>query len=134
MKHTLHAGRQTLPEMIEHASHLLPAQGPIAVFIHHNTLHAFEEMHFEEAVVAASGIFGTEAFMAERLYRDALSRGRIRERDIDAVLDERCLGLTALAGGRVPVRTLWKALLLNELDLEEECRCCEEVWKAICHR
>ena len=33
-----------LEQAINHAAHLLPAQGPITVFIHHNTLHAFEEL------------------------------------------------------------------------------------------
>ncbi len=31
-----------LEEVIEHASHPLPAQGPITVFIDHNTLHGTE--------------------------------------------------------------------------------------------
>ena len=39
-----------LEEAIGHASHVLPAQGPITVFIHHNTLHAFEDLPFHEAV------------------------------------------------------------------------------------
>src|SRR2546421_492673 len=39
-----------LTHAIQHAAHLLPAQGPITVFIHHNTLHAFEDLPFAETV------------------------------------------------------------------------------------
>ena len=112
--------------LIEHASHLLPAQGPIRVFIHHNTLHAFEDREFEQAVVDASRIFGTEAFMAERNYRAALASGRIRERDIDAVLDVRCTGHTTLAGGRVTQRALWRAMLLNQVEVRTDA---EAAWE-----
>src|ERR1051325_6364959 len=72
---------------IEHASHLLPRQGPIGVFVHHNTLHAFEHLRFEQAVVEASQTFGAEPYMSEAVYRAELARGRIQLVDIDAVLD-----------------------------------------------
>ena len=45
--------RARLAQAVAPAAHLLPAQGPITVFIHHNTLHAFEDLPFEEAVKRA---------------------------------------------------------------------------------
>ncbi len=77
---------QRVQDAIEHAAHLLPAQGPISVFIHHNTLHAFEDRPFEQAVVEAGELFGCEPFLPESQYRDEHLRGRIHESDIRDVL------------------------------------------------
>src|SRR6202521_1814784 len=44
----------TLARVIDQVAQLLPAQGPISIFIHHNTLHAFEHLPFEEAVETRS--------------------------------------------------------------------------------
>lgn len=77
-----------LREVIEHAAHLLPAQGPITVFIHHNTLHAFEEMTFDEAVREGARVFGCQPYLTEDRFREALGRGRIRFRELRDVLKE----------------------------------------------
>ena len=61
-------------------------QGPIGVFVHHNTLHALEHLPFEQAVMEASHLFGAEPYMSEAAYRTELSRGRIHLEDIDAIL------------------------------------------------
>jgi len=76
-----------LRSAIEHAAHLLPRQGPIGVFVHHNTLHAFEHLPFERAVIEAAELFGAEPYMSEAAYRAELARGRIHLADIDALLD-----------------------------------------------
>lgn len=76
-----------LRHLVDHVAHLLPRQGPIGVFVHHNTLHAFEHLPFEEAVIEAWHLFGNEPYMSEAAYRAELARGRIRMEDIDAVLD-----------------------------------------------
>lgn len=76
-----------LRHIVDHAAHFLPAQGPIGVFVHHNTLHAFQDMPFEEAVVKAAELFKAEPYMAETAYQDQLRRGRILEQDLDAVLE-----------------------------------------------
>lgn len=76
-----------LNRALEDRAHLLPRQGPIGVFVHHNTLHAFEDLPFEEAVTDAAQLFGAEPYMSEASYRAELARGRIQLVDIDAVLD-----------------------------------------------
>jgi len=86
--------RQHLAHQIQHAAHLLPAQGPIGVFIHHNTLHAFEHQTFDEAVRTGSKVFGCEPYLTEDRYREELSRGRILFSELRSVL-ERDLGTQA---------------------------------------
>ena len=82
--HLLH-----LREVIDHAAHLLPAKGPINVFIHHNTLHAFEDLPFSEAVRKGAHIFGCQPYLAKDQYREELHRGRIRFDDLQDVLRQR---------------------------------------------
>jgi uncharacterized protein YbcC (UPF0753/DUF2309 family) len=88
-----------LSEVIEHASHLLPAQGPITVFIHHNTLHAFEDLPFPDAVKKAAHVFGCHTYLSEDRYRAELSRGRIRFAELQEVLEH---DLGPGAGERIP--------------------------------
>src|SRR5216117_4258071 len=57
--------RDRLRQALDHAAHLLPMQGPIGVFVHHNTLHAFQDSPFEEAVLEAAQLFGAEPYMSE---------------------------------------------------------------------
>jgi uncharacterized protein YbcC (UPF0753/DUF2309 family) len=80
------AEQDCLQQIVASAAHFLPAQGPIGVFIHHNTLHAFQHLSFEEAVQTAARRFQTEPFMPEAAYQKALSVGRIRQEDLDVVL------------------------------------------------
>lgn len=49
------------------AARFVPVQGPIGVFIHHNTLHALEHLPFEEAVTQATHLFGAEPCRAVHL-------------------------------------------------------------------
>ena len=87
-----------LRHAVGHAAHLLPAQGPITVFIHHNTLHAFEHLTFEQAVRRGGEVFGCQPYLPEERYRAALGRGRIRLPELRAVLADDLGG-----GGGEPV-------------------------------
>jgi uncharacterized protein len=79
-------GPPPIEQMIEHAAHFLPSQGPIRIFVHHNTLHAFEHLPFHEAVKAAGATYGCQPYLAEDRYRQKLSRGRILASDLAAEL------------------------------------------------
>src|SRR5262245_22146724 len=103
-----------LMQVIDQVAPLLPAQGPISIFIHHNPLHAFEHLPFEDAVERAAAQLGREPFLAEARYRDKLASGRILAKDVEAVLRER-LGATAAAdvAGVSSRFELWRAIVLH---------------------
>ncbi|HSF16705.1 MAG TPA: DUF2309 domain-containing protein [Vicinamibacteria bacterium] len=108
-----------LEEAVRRATHLLPAQGPISTFIHHNTLHAFEHLPFEEAVIEAGRLFGCEPFLEKERYRREMTKGRIRLEDVDAVL-ERELGDEAeeMVGGLATRRQIRLAMLRHRFPEE----------------
>ncbi len=89
----------TIPSLVEHVAHLLPAQAPLHAFVHHNTLHSFESLPFERAVVEAGKILDTEAFMAESAFAQELANGRIQLVDIDRVLGREPQNDHRLPGG-----------------------------------
>ncbi len=76
--------------------HLLPAQAPLEVFVHHNTLHAFEHLPFHEAVQRASEATGARGYLEERQYLAAFAGGRITDDDIIAAIRAE-LGVTPSA-------------------------------------
>ncbi|AKT36739.1 YbcC family protein [Chondromyces crocatus] len=86
--HAVPSPEGRLQSLLDRVGHLLPAQGPIGVFIHHNTLHAFQHLPFHEAVSAAGALFGAESYLDEAEYRGFFEGGRITEADLDAALDE----------------------------------------------
>jgi uncharacterized protein YbcC (UPF0753/DUF2309 family) len=103
-----------LARVIDSLAHLLPAQGPISIFIHHNTLHALEHLPFEDAVERAAGQLGCQPFLSEPRYREKLASGRILATDVECLLREQ-LGADAAidiagAGTRLD---LWRAVVLH---------------------
>ncbi len=76
-----------LRKILDEVSHLLPEQAPLHAFVHHNTLHAFEHLPFENAVVEAAELLGTEAFQKEFEFAKHLRTGRITDVDIDTTVE-----------------------------------------------
>jgi hypothetical protein len=95
------------------ASYLLPAQGPITVFIHHNTLHTFEDRAFDDAVQCGAAIFGCEPYLSEDRFRAELAKGRIRREDLQAVLAKEHPAEQTLLGGLITRRDLRLLMLEN---------------------
>jgi uncharacterized protein len=82
------ASQELLAKAIERGAELLPGQGPITVFIHHNTLHAFEEHPFFEGVERGSEVFGCQPYLPEERYHQEMARGRITSDDLIAALSD----------------------------------------------
>ncbi len=70
------------------ATHFLPSQGPLDVFVHHNTLHAFEHLSFDEGLRRGAEVYGCEPYLAEERYWQKWADGRIPEESVAAVLAE----------------------------------------------
>ena len=78
--------RRTIDRWLLHATHFLPAQGPIKVFVHHNTLHAFEDLSFDEGVLEGLRIYNSQPYFSEDRFRKEMQTGRIRLKDLEQVL------------------------------------------------
>lgn len=73
--------------LIERVTHYLPAQGPIEVFVHHNTLHAFEAESFHDAVAKGSDRYHAEPYLSLAEYRRFYNEGRITDVDLEAAVN-----------------------------------------------
>lgn len=108
-------------EWVAHAAHYLPAQGPITAFVHHNTLHAFEHLPFDQAVKEAGALYGCKPFLNEEQYRAKLERGRIQAEDLEFVLQD-SLGSRAndMLAGLVKRYDLCQVMLLDTIQFASE--------------
>jgi hypothetical protein len=104
---------------LAHAADVLPDPGPIGVFIHHNTLHAFQHLPFREAVIAGAAAIGAEPFPAETFLRDAWRRGRIDDVDVELALASDPGTTDAPLPLGLTVRDARLALLRDELDVDD---------------
>jgi uncharacterized protein YbcC (UPF0753/DUF2309 family) len=77
-----------LRRLIEHAARYLPSQGPIEVFVHHNTLHAFEDHSFHEALRLGLDRYHAEPYLSLTEYRRLYHAGRITDQELEAVIME----------------------------------------------
>ena len=95
-------------------SHFLPAQAPLKDFVHHNTLHAFQNLDFFEGLEKASRIFGYKVTLTLEEYRELYRNNKIKSQIIDKVLEKKKDPLDIY---------IWKEKMISESYTKEiECR------------
>ena len=67
---------------LSRARGILPDQGPIGVFIHHNTLHAFQHLPFHAGVQAGAAALGARPYLSLDRFRAEMRAGRIEDQDL----------------------------------------------------
>ncbi|QQR98206.1 MAG: DUF2309 domain-containing protein [Sphingobacteriales bacterium] len=94
--------------VLEHLKHYLPSQAPLKDFIHHNTLHAFQQDKFFTALQTASEIFGYKTTLSISEYRNLYAQSKIKEHALESVIIQR-KGIEHLSE--------WKSKLLDQDSL-----------------
>lgn len=83
-----HSGSNSLDQAIHELKHYLPAQASLKDFIHHNTLHAFQNDKFFTGIRKASAMLGYRVSLSLTEYRRLYSNGEISDEAIQKVIEE----------------------------------------------
>ena len=70
--------RMELRSYVQLAGEAIAPYWPMRTFIHHNPLHGFEEMPFEQAVRRGEHLLGGRGYLPNEVYRRYFQDGRIR--------------------------------------------------------
>lgn len=83
-----HDIREKIRNIVEHFEHVLPGQAPIKDFVHHNTLHGYQHLHFKDALKAAREVTGASGYLPIEEFRTLYEQGRISSNELNQVLNE----------------------------------------------
>lgn len=73
-------------DVLHKVAHYLPTQGPLRTFVHHNTLHAFQNMKFHAAIKEAAKIHGAKRYLSVATYLKLLADAKISSSSLAKVL------------------------------------------------
>lgn len=85
----------TISDIVHQLKHYLPAQAPLKDFVHHNSLHSFQDKEFFKGIFSASEIFGFKVTFNINTYRKLHRQGRIRLEIIEQIITK-SLGVSQL--------------------------------------
>lgn len=91
-------------EVLHHLKHFLPAQAPLMDFVHHNTLHAFQELPFHRALQRANELLGYQVYLTLEEFRNMYTQNRISTQVLNRLLFQK----------KGEQADLWRNKLLNE--------------------
>ncbi len=113
-------------ELIDRIKHFLPSQAPLKDFIHHNTLHAFQEHSFHEAISQAREIFGYKTYLTIEEYQELYQQSKIKKVTLQRIINRECpsLSLKELMRAKTPnrnssigeLRKRWKSIYKIDID------------------
>ncbi|OOG72437.1 YbcC family protein [Algoriphagus sp. A40] len=88
MKHQSKRHAFGVEEILHELRHFLPAQAPLKDFVHHNTLHAFQHLPFNQALKQAKTQVGYKGYLPLESYRNFYREGKIKGVILKNVLEE----------------------------------------------
>jgi uncharacterized protein len=114
------SSQQLVLDAIKHLNHVLPGQGPIHDFVHHNTLHGFQHLPFEQALSDFSQLTGIDCYLPVEQFRAFYQQGRISDEDLDDALEQQFAlshqpELAKMDQQSITQRQLYRLALLNDL-------------------
>lgn len=122
MKHSFDA-----EECLKKIRHYLPSQAPLKDFVHHNTLHAFEDYPFFNALQNSSEVFGYKTSLSLTEYRKLYNDGKISDRAISISLEEE-----SFQESKEQLRELMFSLS-QPIEFNKEIGRLRALWKTVFH-
>lgn len=74
--------------LLHNLKHYLPAQAPLKDFVHHNTLHEFQDQKFHDGLAMASKMFGYRVYLSFSEYQKLYSDGKINREIIKRTIEK----------------------------------------------
>ena len=114
--HTPTDPKQLIVDAIAHLDHVLPGQAPIHDFVHHNTLHGFQHLPFEQALREFTALTGIQCYLPRQQFLDFYRQGRILDDDLDSVLQQQFGEILQEDFTGVTRHELYRSVLLHDLS------------------